>query len=118
MTDWHHAPRHRLLERGAFIVTAGIYQKQHLLRAVRRLDLVRNTLFACAEEFQWELQAWAILSNHYPFVASSPADPSTLTRMISKFHTLTARELNQGDGQPGRKVWFQYYDTPITNPGS
>ncbi len=100
----HHAPRHRLLERGAYIVTAGIYQKQHLLRAARRLDLVRNTLFACAEEFPWERQAWAILSNHYPFVASSLADPSTLTRLISKFHTLTARKLNQWQMREGIKT--------------
>ncbi|HMP76396.1 MAG TPA: transposase [Kiritimatiellia bacterium] len=118
MPSWHRAPRHQLLERGAYIVTAGIYQKQHLLCAARRLDMVRDTLFACAEEFRWELQAWAILSNHYHFVASSPDDPSTISRMISKLHTLTARELNKWDAQPGRKVWFQYYDTRITNSAS
>lgn len=118
MSDWHHAPSHRLLERGAYIVTAGIYHKQHLLCAARRLDLVRDTLFGCAADFGWDLQAWAILSNHYHFVASSPDDPSSLGRMVSKLHTCTARELNRWDTQPGRKVWFQYYDTHITNAGS
>jgi len=39
MTDWHHAPRHRLLERGAFIVTAGIYQKPH---STRRTDFLKR----------------------------------------------------------------------------
>jgi putative transposase len=118
MPGWHHAPRHQLSERGAYIVTAGIYQKQHLLHSSARLDLVLNTLFDCTGDFRWELQAWAILSNHYHFVASSPEDPATLPRMISKLHTLTARALNQWDAQPGRKVWFQYYDTHITNAGS
>ena len=118
MSGWHHAPAHRLTERGAYIVTAGTYQKQHLLHSARRLDLVLDHLFTLAGEFGWGLQAWAVLSNHYHFVASSPEDPSTLGRMISKLHTLTARELNTWDAKPGRKVWFQYYDTHITNAGS
>ncbi len=75
-------------------------------------------MFTRAEEFGWDLHAWVVLSNHYHFVASSPEDPSTLSRMISKLHTLTARTLNAWDAQPGRRVWFQYYDTHITNAGS
>ena len=46
------------------------------------------------------------------------ADPRTLRRAISKLHTLSARELNRQDNQPGRKVWFQYFDTHITFPKS
>ena len=118
MSGWHHAPSHRLTQQGAYIVTAGTYQKKHLLYDAQRLDLVMNQLFACAEEFAWELQAWAILGNHYHFVASSPPDPSTLRRMISKLHTLTARTLNIWDQTPGRKVWYQYYDTRITYEAS
>ena len=99
MSDWHHAPMHRLLDQGAYIVTAGTYQKRHHLHDAKRLDLVLSRLFECAEEFGWRLHAWAVLSNHYHFVASSPEDPSSLSRMISKVHTLTARELNAWDDQ-------------------
>ena len=66
----------------------------------------------------WILHAWALLSNHYHFIASSPADPSSLRRALSKLHTLSARELNRQDDRPGRKVWFQYFDTHITFPNS
>ena len=31
---------------------------------------------------------------------------------------MTARELNAWDDQPGRRIWFQYYDTHITYPAS
>jgi len=34
--------------------------------------------------------------------------------MISKLHTLSARDLNMMDRQSGRKVWFQYFDSHIT----
>jgi putative transposase len=118
MPDWHHAPLHRLHEAGAYIVTAGTYQKLHHFHTPRRLDLALNGLFECAEEFGWSLQAWAVMSNHYHFVASSPADPSTLGRMISKLHSQTARALNAWDGQAGRRIWFQYYETHLTYQAS
>ena len=118
MAGWHHAPLHKLQTAGAYIVTAGTFQKLHHLHTAKRLDLMLNGLLECAEEFGWPLQAWAVMSNHYHFVASSPQDPATLSRMISKLHTLTARALNEWDAQPGRKVWFQYYETHLTYQAS
>ena len=114
MTDWPHAPPHRLTEAGAYMVTAGTFQKAHMIVPAKRLDFLLRLLFSCAAEYGWVLHAWAVLSNHYHFVASSPQDPASLKRMLSKLHTLSAREFNLQDRMPGRKVWFQYFDTHIT----
>jgi putative transposase len=114
MTDWPHAPLHRLAERGTYMVTCGTYLKQHHLNTPERLDFFRDLLFELAQEFGWQLQAWAILSNHYHWVGVSPETPDTLRRFASKLHTLSATQLNQWDATPGRKVWFQYYDSRIT----
>ena len=114
MIDWPHAPPHRLTEQGAYMVTCGTYQKAHFLSTPERLDMFRDLFFTGMAEIGWELHAWAILSNHYHFIASSPTDPGTLRRVISKLHTLSARDLNLRDSQPGRKVWFQYFDSHIT----
>lgn len=86
--SWPHAPEHRLIERGTYIVTCGTYQKQHFLNTPAKLTLVRNLLFELALKHGWQLQAWAIMSNHYHFVASSPDDPSSLIKMLSTLHTL------------------------------
>ena len=96
------------------MVTCGTYGKSHLLNTAGKLDMFRHLFFDGLAEAGWELHAWAILSNHYHFIASSPSDPATLRRMISKRHTRSARELNAQDQQPGRKVWFQYFDSHIT----
>ena len=114
MTDWPHAPSHRLLEQGSYMVTCGTYLKQHHLDSAERLTFFRDLLFTCAQEFGWQLQAWAILSNHYHWVGASPENPGTLSRLVSKLHTLSAKQLNQWDAMPGRKAWFQYYDSHIT----
>jgi putative transposase len=54
------------------------------------------------------------MSNHYHFIASSPPDAATLKIMLSHLHTVSARELNLRDGSPGRRVWYNYYDSRIT----
>ena len=114
MIDWPHGPPHRLTEAGAYMVTCGTYGKAHFLDEADKLDMFRRLFFSCMLEARWELHAWAILSNHYHFIASAPPDPGSLRRVLSKLHTLSARELNIQDRQVGRKVWFQYFDTHIT----
>jgi len=96
------------------MITCGTHRKAHLLNDGTRLGMFRDLLFAGMAEADWELHAWAVLSNHYHVIASSPANPDTLRRVISKLHTLSARNLNALDRQPGRKVWFQYFDSHIT----
>ncbi|MEW5947294.1 MAG: hypothetical protein AB1742_13965, partial [bacterium] len=62
----------------------------------------------------WELQAWAVISNHYHFVAVSPKEPETMREFIYNVHRITATRLNAMDGAAGRKVWYQYWDSHIT----
>jgi putative transposase len=111
---WPHAPVHRLDGRGAYMVTSGTYQKIHYLNTPERLDQVTQRLFDCNDEFSWELHAWAVLSNHYHFVARPGGDPRSLRRVMAKLHMTTSKILNQLDKTPGRRVWFQYWDSHIT----
>ena len=112
--NWPHAPKHWLFEPGIYMVTAGTFKKIPFLDSPARLDFFLESLFACADEFQWSLRAWAILSNHYHFIAASSPEPSTLRKFIGKLHMKTAQELNRQDATPGRKVWFQFWDSRIT----
>jgi putative transposase len=109
-----HAPPHWLFEQGIYMVTAGTYQKLPHWNTPERRDFLFDALFMCAAEFGWQLQAWAVLSNHYHFLASSPEDPGTLRKFLSKLHMTTAKQLNEWDGTPGRKVWYQFWDSHIT----
>ena len=118
MPDWPHAPVHRLSDAGAYMVTAGTYGKVHHLRDAQRLDLVLNTLLETADEFGWLLQAWAVMSNHYHFLAISPDQPQLLGDFVSKLHAQTSRRLNKLDSTQGRRVWYQFFDSHITHERS
>jgi putative transposase len=112
--NWPHAPQHWLFDAGTYMVTAGTYRKQLYLNTPERRDFFVEALFARAAEFGWMLHAWAVLPNHYHFIAASPTDPGTLRRFLGKLHMTTSKHLNELDGQSGRKVWFQYWDSHIT----
>lgn len=111
---WHHAPTHLLFEPGVFMVTAATYGKEHFFHGEKRLDLLHDRLHACAVEFGWQLRAWAVFPNHYHFVARSPQDPKTLTKMSRKLHMTTAKAVNEQDSTPGRKVWHQFWESLLT----
>jgi putative transposase len=111
---WHHAPAHELSVTGTFIVTAGTLHKQPVFTTPSLLDLVEEQLFVNALYLGWELQAWAILSNHYHFVASAYAQAKPLSTLIQDLHARSATAANRLARTPGRKVWFQYWETRLT----
>ena len=112
--DWPHAPAHRLSESGTFIVTAATQNKEHLFRGAERLSLLESTLLRLTRQAELVLEAWAVFSNHYHFVAHTTTPDNPLARFLSHLHIDTAAELNRLDDTPGRPVWFNYWDTRLT----
>jgi putative transposase len=112
--DWPHAPLHRLSERGTYLVTAATYDRAHFFRGPERLDHVEANLLSLAKEHGWHMEAWAVFSNHYHFVAHSPPDPRTLSAFLKELHGRTSRHVNQLDGIEGRQVWFNYWESRLT----
>jgi putative transposase len=113
--SWPHAPMHRLCESGTYFVTAATYQKAHDFRSRERLVVLHRGLLSVAEDFGWQLEAWAVFSNHYHFVAHAPpTSAETLPRMLGLLHEKTAKWTNRLGQTPGRKVWHNYRETRLT----
>ncbi len=107
----HHTPFHLFIPGTMYIVTASTLYKQHFFHDAIRLQMLNDTLLQTTATYGWQIQAWAVFSNHYHFIARSPEDPTTLKRLIQRLHSQTARELNIRDAVLNRQVWFQYWDT-------
>ncbi len=106
-----HNPPHYFIPDAMYMVTGAILYNQHLLRDNRRKEFVLQTLLERAAHLDWRLQAWAILNNHYHFVAKAPKDAMTLRKLIRQFHSITAIQLNKWDQTPGRQIWCNYWDS-------
>ena len=111
--NWPHAPKHWLFEPGTYMVTTGTYQKKPHLNTPERRDPFL-TPFYQRRRIRLVSSSLGSTSNHYHFIACSPADPGTLQRLLGKLHMTTSKHLNDLDGQPGRKVSFQFWDSHIT----
>jgi putative transposase len=78
---------------------------------------LQTELLKLAQEFGWQLEAWAVFSNHYHFVAQSPEtdiDAASLEPMLTALHSKTAIWVNRLDQTAGRKVWHNFWETRLT----
>jgi putative transposase len=111
---WPHAPSHRISDHGTFMVTAATLGKQHLFRSEDRLTLLEDKLLLLARQYGWNLEAWAVFSNHYHCVGHSSSESESLKVFLSHLHSVTASTINQHDGESGRQVWYNFRDTQLT----
>jgi putative transposase len=113
--QWCHRPVHRFVPNQTYIVTAATRGHAPFFRGRDRLEILQHALLSSAERHGWHLHAWAVLENHYHFVGDSPGNGVSLKTMVSVIHSGAAIGVNRLDGTPGRRVWFQYWDTCITD---
>jgi putative transposase len=112
--DWPHAPVHRLDSAGIFMVTAATLHKNHLFADAGKLTLLEHGLLSLAKQYQWQLEAWAVFTNHYHFVARRKRESASLKKLLTHLHADSARDLNRMDEEIGREVWFNFWDTKLT----
>jgi putative transposase len=113
--DWPHAPVHRLSEHGIYFITAGTLHKKHLFDTPAKRDSFEQLLLSLSKGLRWQLEAWAVLVNHYHFIARGQPDSTPMQEFLRELHSRSAIELNQVDGTKGRTVWHNFRDTRLTH---
>jgi putative transposase len=97
------------------MVTAGTYLKAHHFRGPERCAVLHRGLLKTLQESGWQLEAWAVFSNHYHFVGHSPPTGAAgLSETLAELHSRTATWLNRLEGKSKRKVWHNFWDTRLT----
>jgi len=117
LRSWPHSPARQLRDGGTFIVTAGTYNRVPLFRGADRLTKLTNHVLELAGRYGWSLEAWAVFPNHYHLVVGS-LYPESLRSFLRHLHSVTAIEANKWDETPGRRVWFEFWETRVTFPKS
>jgi putative transposase len=114
--DWPHAPPHRLAGAGVYFLTARCLNQVHHFATPERRDFLQERLLTLAQRYGWRMEAWAVLSNHYHFVAhcGGNAEAASLSPYMRHLHGDTARHVNKLDGMVGRKLWHNFRDTHLT----
>jgi putative transposase len=97
------------------MITGSTLGKQKFFDTEIKRAYLHETLHEKASEMDWALEAWAILHNHYHFVARAPQDVPSLQALIRSIHSLSARFVNGEDNTPGRRIWHNYWDKCISS---
>jgi putative transposase len=113
-----HTPAHWFVPNAIYMVTGAVLYKQHLLDTDEKLANFCETLMEHAKISGWTLEAWFVMRNHYHFVARSPENAQSLKSLIQAIHSINAKFVNRIDGTPGRKVWYNYWDSCIQSQRS
>jgi len=108
---YRHDPPHVFRPNAIYMVTGSTLGSRKPMRTPERKQFFVETLFESAETLGWRLEAWAVLPNHYHFIARAPESGSTLTALVQDIHSITGKRFNQEDGISGRQVWYTCWDS-------
>ncbi len=112
-----HRPAHFEASNTIYMITAGTLHKEKILKTNTHLKIVNEQIILLSDKYDWQLQAWCVLHNHYHIIAISPKTPN-LVKFIRHLHSYSSNLLNKLDKTPKRKIWYQYWDSCITYPES
>ena len=113
-----HNPPHWFQAKTIYMLTASIYQSQNLMHSPERKVAWRDSFIEAAELYNWRIIAWVVLNNHYHAMVEILENPFRLSKFIGSYHKFTARKWNAEDNTPGRKVWWNYWDTCVRSENS
>ncbi|HLB65960.1 MAG TPA: transposase [Anaerolineales bacterium] len=105
-----HHPPHIYLDDTWYMVTAATRGRSRLLKDQSSKALVRDNM--ASRNAGIEIRAWVILDDH-DHVLLKTHNTESLPAFIRQLHGRTSFELNTRDGERGRQVWHNDWDTCI-----
>lgn len=109
---FNNRPPHIYLDNSYYFITARTVNKQRYYNTSQKKQIFEQVLIEAKKRFGVSLLAWIILDNHYHLLVRL-TQGENLSLFIKNLHNNSSRLLNQLEGKPGRKIWFQYWDKCI-----
>ena len=113
-----HSPPHWFVSNAIYMVTGSTLYGRAVLNSSTKLINFYETLMERASILKWSVDDWVVMPTHYHFIARSPENALSLKALIQGVHSISAKFLNRMDGTPGRKVWYNYWDSYIQSESS
>lgn len=107
-------PPHIYKDNGLYFITCRTVEGQWFLQPDKYKQILLDILSAKSKKFSFSLIAYAILQNHYHAIFDIKAG-NQLAKFIREINGASAREINKADHVIERKIWWNYFDTPLLN---
>lgn len=111
-----HHPPHIYLDRRIYFITGRTVGGFAFFPDEADKEMLRDVLSRSCGKFSVEMIAWTLLDNHYHLLAKLE-EGAALPRWVGNLNANSARVLNAAAGQPGRQIWWNYWDYCIRDEG-
>jgi len=109
-----HRPPHIYLDQQYYFLTSGTFHKIAYINNELKKNLLKDLIIKTLHQYQYSLEAWVILDNHYHMICKTLLG-KFLPKIMATIHGKSAIEINKIDKKSGRKIWYQYWDYCIRN---
>ncbi len=110
MKEFH--PPHIYQNETIYFITGRVVENKSLFHSSLKKELFLKVLKISLAKFSISIFAFVVNDNHYHLLAKI-TNAQALSYFVKNLHENSARLLNKIDGQPGRQVWYQYWDRCI-----
>ncbi|MCK4640224.1 MAG: hypothetical protein KAU06_02700, partial [Candidatus Marinimicrobia bacterium] len=75
---YKHNPPHLFRSNSKYFITGATYEHVHYMKSDEAKDIFLNYLFKSFEHYNWVIEDWVVLDNHYHLMANAPENAETL----------------------------------------
>jgi putative transposase len=112
LKKYKYNPSHLFLDETYYMITTGTYKKIHHLKRDEDKKLLFEIITEFCDEFEWRLEEWVILNNHYHLMAKSRKG-TDLPKLFGKIHRRSAYLLKRKNKVSALRFWWNYWDTCV-----
>jgi putative transposase len=112
--NYEHNPPHLFSPNSTYMITGATYNRIHFFESEKSLEVLSNAIIQYYTKFDWRINAFVVLPNHYHVLCVAPDEIISLPRIVKNIHKITAIAVNKLDGIQGRKICWNYWDSCIT----
>jgi putative transposase len=103
-----HTPTHLFLDNTAYFITGAIHRKRPLLAPPELKKHLIDIIRIYFERYNWDLQNWVILNNHYHLMGKSRKGKD-LPSIMRDIHKASASLITDST-HCERPIWWNYWD--------
>ncbi len=113
---YKHNPPHLFRSNAKYFITGATYKKKYHLEEESAKQRLIESIDKGFADYNWKLEDWVILHNHYHLIVEAPESAETLSRIIKDIHKFTAMWIKKNivSAKNEEKIWWNYWDTCLT----
>lgn len=112
--NFQNRPPHKVRENGYYFITVRTIEGQWFLQPDQYKEILRDIIREKTKKFSYPLVAYSIMNNHYHLIIDVKV-AGNLSKFMNEVNGASSRAINKADHVIDRKIWWNYFETPINS---